>query len=253
MNAIADNAYTQKLRKLGEEVLKLKPNRPLSALIISAHWVTDGTKILSSKNPRTIHDFYGFPDELFQVQYPAPGAVAVADRLLKEDLNIEADSTWGFDHGAWSVLKHLFPDHQVPVTQLSLNRNLSSSDFFALGQKLRFLRSEGVLIIGSGNLVHNLRQIDWDMSATPFDWAQEFDEVVASNLRDKTWSRLVDLSAFTEAQWKRAHPSAEHWLPLLPVLGAATPEEPLEFLFDEIQNGSIAMRSLQIGSMQPKF
>lgn len=239
MNIIDDNTFTRTLYELGKTL------QPKSILVISAHWVIDKTKVVSVEKPKTIHDFYGFPDELYQIQYPARGAVHLAAEL--ENV-AEPTGEWGLDHGSWAVLRLMFPEANIPVTQMSLNRIMTLQQHFEIGRELRRLRDQGVLIIGSGNLVHNLREIVWKTEVPAFDWAVEFDAVVEKELSGRSWDRLVDLTAFNERQFRRAHPSIEHYLPLLPVLGAADPDESLVYPTAMIQNGSIAMRTVLIGA-----
>ena len=239
MNIIDDNSFTRTLYELGKTL------QPKSILVISAHWVIDKTKVVSVDHPNTIHDFYGFPEELYRIQYPAPGAPQLAQELAPV---AESTEEWGLDHGSWAVLRLMFPEAKIPVTQLSLNRIRTLQQHFELGHELRRLREQGVLIIGSGNLVHNLREIVWRTEAPAFEWAVEFDAIVEKELSARSWDRLVDLTAFNERQFRRAHPSIEHYLPLLPVLGAADADESLAYPTAVIQNGSIAMRTVLIGA-----
>lgn len=174
MNAIANNPYTQTLARIGKEI----PN-PSAILCISAHWMTEGTWVTYMQNPRTIHDFYGFPQALFDIQFPAPGSPAIAELVQKtvKSYDIQLDhELWGFDHGTWSVLRHMYPQNNIPVLQLSMNITKPFQFHYELGQQLRSLREQNILIVGSGNIVHNLRKISWDTHATAFDWAIEFDE-----------------------------------------------------------------------------
>ncbi len=239
MNIIDDNSFTRTLHELGKTL------QPKSILVLSAHWVIDKTKVVSVEHPKTIHDFYGFPDELYRIQFPAPGAPQLAKELAPV---AESTEDWGLDHGSWAILRLMFPEAKIPVTQLSLNRIRTLRQHFELGQELHRLREQGVLIIGSGNLVHNLREIVWRTEAPAFEWAVEFDAVVEKELSARSWDRLVDLTAFNEREFRRAHPSIEHYLPLLPVLGAADADESLAYPTAVIQNGSIAMRTVLIGA-----
>lgn len=239
MNIIDDNSFTRTLHELGKTL------QPKSILVISAHWVIDKTKVVSVEHPKTIHDFYGFPEELYRIQYPAPGAPQLAKELAPV---AESTEDWGLDHGSWAILRLMFPEAKIPVTQLSLNRIRTLQQHFELGQELRRLREQGVLIVGSGNLVHNLREIVWRTEAPAFEWAVEFDAIVEKELSARSWDRLIDLTAFNERQFRRAHPSIEHYLPLLPILGAADADESLAYPTAVIQNGSIAMRTVLIGA-----
>lgn len=242
MNAIADNAYTQTLAKLRS----LCPN-PRAILCISAHWMTDGTWVTHMTNPRTIHDFGGFPKELFDVQYPAPGSPEVAE-LVSKSLSPNAgldDQDWGLDHGTWSVLRHIFPKADIPVVQLSLDLSQPPEYHAMIGTQLRSLRQENILILGSGNLVHNLRQIRWAENAPPFPWAIEFDEWLKERLQKKDFAPLMH--GYLEMDsGKLSVPTPEHYLPLLYILGASDPADQLHFEYEEIQNGSISMRSFSL-------
>lgn len=245
MNAIAENSYTRMLNKLGEEL-----PRPEAILCISAHWMTEGTWITQMAKPKTIHDFYGFPQALFDVQYPAPGAPEVAEHISKLIKNppINPDTEmWGLDHGTWSVLRHLYPRADVPVMQLSLHLEQPAHYHYQLGQELKRLRSEGVLILGSGNIVHNLRMINWTESAAPYPWAEKFDQWSREMIETRNDEALVQDYLKTDAG-KLSVPTPEHYLPLLYVLGAAGKEEKVKFLFDAIHHSSISMRSIIIGA-----
>lgn len=244
MNAITENFYTLAFQKLGETLPK-----PKAILMISAHWMTKGSWLTHMSQPKTIHDFYGFPKELFEVQYPAPGDPKLAERLqsmVKEPSLGMDDSQWGLDHGTWSVLKHIYPKNDVPVVQLSLDMTQSPEYHFQLGQKLRELRSQGVLIMGSGNIVHNLRKIKWEDNAAPSDWALEYDGWVKEKAKARDFKSLVSSAIATEAG-RLSIPSWDHYFPLLYVLGASTPKDNLHFDIEGIQNGSISMRSLRFG------
>jgi 4,5-DOPA dioxygenase extradiol len=244
MNAIADNSYTRMLNKLGKEL-----PRPKAILCVSAHWMTEGTWITQMANPKTIHDFYGFPQALFDVQYPAPGAPDIAEQISKliKDPPINPDrEMWGLDHGTWSVLRHLYPKADGPVMQLSLHLEQPAPYHYQVGQELRRLRSEGVLIVGSGNIVHNLRQINWTEKSEPYPWAVEFDKWSREKIENRDDEALVNDYLKSEAG-KLSVPTPEHYLPLLYVMGAARKEEKVKFLFDEIHHSSISMRSFIIG------
>jgi 4,5-DOPA dioxygenase extradiol len=174
MNAIERNRFTEALAGLAERL-----PRPKAVCVVSAHWVTRGSEVLTVARPRTIHDFYGFPAPLYQIKYPAPGAPDEAERVAHE-LQIDANETWGFDHGAWSVLRHLYPEADVPVFQVSLDEGRSLPRHVELGAELAALRERGVLILGSGNIVHNLRRLEGNKDAAPFPWTVEFDTKVKS-------------------------------------------------------------------------
>lgn len=244
MNAIADNAYTRTLNKLGAKL-----PRPKAVLCISAHWMSEGTWITEMRHPRTIHDFYGFPQALFDVQYPAPGSPEIAEEIQQviASPRIHGDiEMWGLDHGTWSVLRHLYPAADVPVMQLSLYMAKPNEYHFELGQKLSALREKGILILGSGNIVHNLRRLRWEENAAPFDWAVECDEWMKEKIQARDFKALIHDFQNSEAG-KLSVPTLDHYLPLLYVLGASRPDDKLTFEYEEIQNGSISMRSLSFG------
>lgn len=242
MNAIADNAYTRALAKLGAEL-----PRPKAILVVSAHWMTRGTYVTRMAWPKTIHDFGGFPRELFEVQYPAPGSIETADLLRSLIPGVSADEAeWGLDHGTWSVLRHTFPLADVPVLQMSLSIFDPPEKHLRLGEELRALRERGVLILGSGNLVHNLRQIKWDENAAPYDWALEFDQWIASRLESRDIDSIVR-DSLTSASGRLASPTPDHFLPLYYVLGASDSRDNLRVEFEQMQNASISMRSFSLG------
>jgi 4,5-DOPA dioxygenase extradiol len=244
MNAITENDYTASLHALRRAL-----PQPRAVLVISAHWMTEGTWITHMARPRTIHDFFGFPPALSAVQYPAPGSPEVAElvRRCVEDPAIQLDDElWGLDHGSWSVLRHLFPEARVPTLQLSLNIAQPASYHLALGRALRPLRDEGILILASGNLVHNLRRIRWEENAVPFDWAREFDDWCRQKLLARDDRALAEDYLKSEAG-RLSVPTSDHYLPLLYALGAADERETVQFPFEGIQNGSISMRSVRFG------
>lgn len=241
MNALASNAYTKTLQDLGQSI-----KRPRAILCISAHWTTRGTWVTHMKQPRTIHDFFGFPTELFAVQYPAPGDTDLAEQIVAsiQSPRIQLDSQeWGLDHGAWSVLKHMYPKADVPVLQLSLDMSQAGLFHFELGKKLRFLRDQGVLLLGSGNVVHNLGRIKWDQNASPLDWALTQDAWVQKNLVSRDFDNLALNFASSEVG-RLSNPTAEHYYPLLYIAGAAIDDDRLKVEYEGIQNASISMRSI---------
>lgn len=245
MNAIRDTAFTRTLGRLGERL-----PRPRAILCISAHWMTRGTWITHMGKPRTIHDFYGFPDELFAVQYPAPGAPAVAARIQQASADpvIHPDnSEWGIDHGSWSVLRHMYPAADVPVVQLSLDMTQPAAFHFSLGEKLQRWRDEGILVVGSGNIVHNLRRIRFEDTAAPYDWAIEFDAWVKQRLEERDFSAIVH-QARDSAAGQLSIPTPDHWYPFLYALGAANPDEALRFEYEGIDNASVSMRCVSLGA-----
>ena len=252
MNAIGDNEYRRSWQALGAEFGSQRP-RPQLILCISAHWLTDGWWLTAMDKPKTIHDFGGFPQELFDQQYPAPGdsaAAQVISRLIRQrssaPLGLDK-SEWGLDHGTWSVLKPMFPDADIPVIQLSMDYSRAPEDHYALAKQLNSLRDRGVLIVGSGNIVHNLRQMQRGAPANQaFDWALEFDQTIGGYLQQ---GNLVALQNFQKlgALATAAHPTYEHYLPLLYAAGAADSNEQVRFFNTSFQGGSISMRSVVWG------
>lgn len=255
MNAIEDNAYRRSWQQLGQQLLA-RAERPQLVLCISAHWITQGqgSWLTGMAQPRTIHDFGGFPDELFAQQYPAPGAPVVAQQLAsqlhmphsQQALGVDADG-WGLDHGTWSVLKPMFPAADIPVVQLSIDYRRLPAEHFALGQQLQALRERGVLIVGSGNVVHNLRALQRTQSPLQaYDWAIEFDQMVTGLVERGDLARLGDFQQLgTVAQM--AHPTYDHYLPLLYAAGAVHSGEAAQFFNADFQMAAISMRSMVWG------
>jgi 4,5-DOPA dioxygenase extradiol len=252
MNAIEDNEYRQSWQKLGAQFgagpAAIYP-KPQLILCISAHWLTKGWYFTAMAKPKTIHDFGGFPQELFAQQYPAPGApeaTAEISRLVMQPGSVKPiglDQEWGFDHGTWSVLKPMFPAADIPVVQLSMDYGRPASEHFALGQQLRALRDQGVLIVGSGNVVHNLRAARFGVpSNQAYDWALEFDKTVAGQVTSGNLKDLVDFQKLGTLA-TQAHPSYDHYLPLLYSAGAVHPGEAVRSFNSNFQAASIAMRS----------
>lgn len=244
MNAIEENEFVANFRKLGKQVAK-----PKVILCISAHWETKGTKVTAMQNPPTIHDFGGFPQALFDVQYPAPGSPELAqitkDVITKTE--VELDHHWGLDHGAWSVIKHMYPNADVPVIQLSLDYTKSPKYHYELAQQLEKLRHKGVLIVGSGNVVHNLRKVKWDKlnDTYAWDWAEEANEKMKYFILDGNHQALVDYNK-QGSSFALSIPTPEHYLPLIYVLGLKDKNEPVELFNDKTVGGSIGMLSLRI-------
>ena len=246
MNAIEENQFVQGFRNISREIPK-----PNAILCISAHWFTNGTFVTAMLNPKTIHDFYGFPKELFEVNYPAPGspelARETAELLLPEI--VEEDHSWGLDHGAWSVIRHLYPNAEIPVIQLSIDYSKPPQYHFDLAKKLQKLREKGILIIGSGNIVHNLRMIDWKNINTVgagWDWAVEAREKTNNWLLDGNFQNLIDYQRQGVAL-QTAVPSPDHYLPLIYSLGLKEKSENLSLFNDELIGGSLSMTSVRIG------
>lgn len=243
MNTLERNRYTEAWRRLGESLPK-----PKAILAVSAHWYTRSTAVTAMESPRTIHDFGGFPQELFEVQYPAPGDPALAERVreLLAPVDVRLDKSWGLDHGTWSVLVHAFPHADVPVVQLSIDGTQPPSFHHELAQKLAPLRDEGVLIIGSGNVVHNLGRMQWDERAKPYDWATRFNEQVRAHLVAHEHQALIDYASIGDDA-RLCVPTPEHYLPLLYILALQDQGEALSFPVDGIEYGSIGMLSVAVG------
>ena len=254
MNAIEDNAWRRSWQALGAELLA-RAERPQLILCISAHWLTrGGWQITGMANPKTIHDFGGFPQALFDQQYPAPGAPAVA-RSLAQELKSPAtggalgldEGEWGLDHGTWSVLQPMFPKADIPVLQLSMDYARAPAEHYALGQQLQKLRERGVLIVGSGNVVHNLRATRRGTGPNEaYDWAVEFDTVVQEQIKKGQLDALARFQALGPVA-QQAHPTYEHYLPLLYAAGAARASEMPRFFNTGFQSASISMRSVLWG------
>ncbi len=244
MNAIDDNSFRRSWQALGAEFGRNRP-MPSHILCISAHWLTSGWWVTGMDKPRTIHDFGGFPQELFDQQYAVPGAPVLAQAVSDGfgEPPVGVDHAWGLDHGTWSVLKPMFPDANIPVVQLSMDYSRPAAEHLAIGEKLQTLRDKGVLIVGSGNIVHNLRAARRDSTGgEAYDWAIEFDRRVASQLENGDKAGLARFEEMgTVAQL--AHPTYDHYLPLLYAAGASKESEGVKFFNDEFQLGSISMRS----------
>ncbi len=245
LNALAHNVYTESWRQVGQRI-----PRPNAILVISAHWYTRGTAVTVMAQPPTLHDFGGFPQALFDIQYPAPGAPALAGQIrdLLAPMEVRLDRDWGLDHGAWSVLVHMFPEADVPVVQLAIDATQPASFHYQLGQRLRPLREQGVLILGSGNVVHNLRRAHWDEHAMPYDWAVDFNQQVRDLLLRGDHAPLIGYEQFGAAATLSV-PTPEHYLPLLYVIGAQGADERASILVDDIDMGSIGMLSVVIGAI----
>jgi 4,5-DOPA dioxygenase extradiol len=243
MNALEDNRYTSAWKAFGQNV-----SPPRAILVVSAHWYINATAVTAMARPRTIHDFYGFPQELFDVQYPVPGLPELADEVAEvvHPTWIGADvDSWGLDHGTWSVLVHAFPDASIPVVQLAINADKPLSYHVDLGIKLAALRERGVLIMASGNVVHNLAKMDWSLSDAGYDWAQRFNE----DARSVVTSAPADVARLAErADYSAAAPTPDHFIPLLYIAGiAAAAEEPLDVLVDGYAYGSMSMTAYTLG------
>ena len=244
MNAIGNNAYTAAWRQIGESLPK-----PKAILSISAHWYVPFTGITVNDAPRTIHDFGGFPKELYQVQYPAPGNPALSRRIqeLLRPTEVKLDESWGLDHGTWSVLCHIYPDADIPVIQLSIDETKAATVHYEIGKNLSALRDEGVLIFGSGNLVHNLHTYAWGRHMLePYDWASRFESRAKELILSNKYEPLAHYETLGPDA-ELAVPTPEHYLPLLYVLGARRKEDAITFPVHGVDGGSISMLALQIG------
>ena len=246
MNGIEDNEFTRGWEQMAKSI-----PTPAAVLCISAHWLTRGTHVTAMNNPKTIHDFGGFPQALFDVQYPAPGHPELAKETanLIQSTNVGLDHDWGLDHGCWSVVKKMYPDANIPVLQLSIDYHKPASYHYVLAQELAELRKRGVLIMGSGNMVHNLRMVDWANMNTPdygFDWAHVISEKFKSHINNKNHNSLIDyMSLGPEA--KLAIPTPDHYFPMIYSLGLQGEKEEVEIFNDKYVAGSLTMTSLKIG------
>lgn len=245
MNVLEENIWTETWRELGKTL-----PRPKAIIAVSAHWYTRGTAVTAMENPRTIHDFGGFPQALFDTRYPAPGSPALA-RQIAEALSpvaVELDQEWGFDHGSWGVLIKMYPQADIPVVQLSVDATKPAAYHFELGRKLAALREQGVMIVASGNVVHNLRMVRWSGEAEAWPWAESFNQYVRENLSWEGESEQHPLINFMQHDGAAlSNPTPEHYLPLLYVLGARAEGEAITVPVDGIVMGSLSMLSVQVG------
>jgi 4,5-DOPA dioxygenase extradiol len=240
MNAVEDNEFSRAWAQVGKGL-----PRPNGILCISAHWETRGTLVTGMEKPKTIHDFGGFPPELYAMEYAAPGSPELA-RVTQETVQktrLSLDQSWGLDHGTWSVLCRMFPSADIPVIQLSLDRTQSPAFHYALGQELHALRNKGVLIVGSGNIVHNLGVITFQDEG--YDWAVEFDETFKKLIVSGDYDSIIRYQNLGQAA-RLAIPTNEHYLPLLYILGLQDKQEQIRFFADRVTLGSVSMRSLMI-------
>lgn len=244
MNAVQQNDWTKAWATIGRSI-----PRPRAVLCVSAHWYLPATLVTGMDAPRTIHDFGGFPRELYEVQYRAPGSPELAARLqeLLDGVLLEPDHSWGLDHGTWSVLSHVYPEADVPVVQLSLDETQPAAFHFALGTRLAPLRDEEVLIVGSGNLVHNLHTYAWGKhTPEPYDWAVRFEESARHLMLAGEFEPLIDYESLGRDALL-AIPTPDHYLPLLYVLGAKREDDPISFPVQGIDGGSVSMLAVQVG------
>ena len=246
MNAIEDNEFSQRWHQMGKEI-----PTPKAVVVVSAHWLTKGTLVTAMPNPKTIHDFGGFPQALFDVQYPAPGSPELASEIQKLITNpaVELDHDWGLDHGTWSVVKHMYPNADIPVLQLSIDYYKPAAYHYELAKQLLSLRKKGVLIIGSGNMVHNLRMVAWDKLNEPeygFDWALEMNDIFKNKISNGFHKELIQYEKLNKSA-TLAIPSPDHYYPLLYILALQTDNDKVEFFNDKAVGGSLTMTSVKIG------
>jgi 4,5-DOPA dioxygenase extradiol len=244
MNAVRDNDYTKAWSRIGQTTPK-----PKAILSISAHWFVSETGVTIATSPRTIHDFGGFPRELFQVQYPAPGDPNLARQVQKllAPLEVTLDNSWGLDHGTWSVLRHVYPDADIPVVQLSIDENKPASFHFEIGKKLAPLREEGILVLGSGNLVHNLHAYAWGRHMPdPYDWAVRFERDAKEMMVAGEYKPLIEYEKLGP-EALLSIPTPDHYLPMLYVIATKQQGEIITFPIEGVDGGSISMLTVQVG------
>lgn len=244
MNAIEDNEFSQRWAKMGQEI-----PQPTTVVCISAHWLTKGTYITAMEQPTTIHDFGGFPKALFDVQYPAPGHPELANEVtqLSTTNKIQLDHEWGLDHGTWSVLKQMYPKANIPVLQLSIDYNRPAAYHFALAKELASLRNKGVLLIGSGNMVHNLSMVAWNKINEPeygFDWAHEINTLFKQHISSRNFNPLLNYESLGAAA-KLAIPTPDHYYPMIYSLGLIDSKDDISFFNDKAVGGSLTMTSFK--------
>lgn len=248
MNGIEDNEFSRRWEKMGEEI-----PAPRAVLVISAHWFTNGTKITSMDFPPTIHDFGGFPQELFDVQYPAPGNPQLAEetKALIHSANVELNHDWGLDHGAWTVVRKMYPKADIPVLQLSIDYTKPPQYHYDLAKELASLRKKGVLILGSGNMVHNLRMVNWGMMGEDgggYDWALKMNETFKSHILNSEHSPLINYTSLGK-DGQLAIPTPEHYLPLLYTLGLQNKKDEVSLFNDKALGGSLTMTSVKLAQV----
>ena len=244
MNALLDNAFTRGWSAIGRDV-----PQPVAVLSVSAHWYISGTSVTAMPAPRTIHDFGGFPPELYRVNYPAPGDPALADRVrgLLAPMSVNPDGDWGLDHGSWTVLRHVFPHADIPVVQLSIDERQPAEYHYEVGKRLSPLRDEGVLIVGSGNLVHNLHAYAWGRRGTePFDWAVRFEAKARELLLAGSDDPLIAYETLGPDA-VLSIPTPDHYLPLLYVIALRRGGDPVRFPVEGVDGGSVSMLTVRIG------
>lgn len=242
MNGIEDNEFSQRWRAMGDEI-----PQPVAVLCISAHWFTRGTLITVMDQPKTIHDFYGFPKALFDVEYPAPGNPSLAQEVMElvHKTNVLPDHDWGLDHGTWSVVRRMYPKATIPVLQLSIDYTRAPLFHYELARELAALRKKGVLIIGSGNMVHNLGMLDWSHPESAYDWAREMDDTFKRLILEGDHNALINYQRLGQAA-KLAVPTPEHYLPLLYILGLQEKGDEISLFNTKTLMGSVSMTSVKI-------
>lgn len=245
MNGIEDNEFSRYWKKLASEI-----ERPKAVLCISAHWLTRGTFITAMEHPQTIHDFGGFPQALFDVQYPAPGDPKLAEETsgLITSTKVELDHEWGLDHGTWTIVRHMYPEADIPVLQFSIDFNKPAQYHYDLAKELMALRKKGVLILGSGNMVHNLRMVAWDKidQTYGFDWAIEMNEIFKEKINSGDHKALIDYEKLNKAALL-AIPTPDHYYPLLYTLGLKQENDEVNIFNDKPMAGSLTMTSVKFG------
>ncbi len=243
MNIILENEYTASLVQLGQSL-----PRPNAILVVSAHWLTKGTYITTKKQPETIYDFYGFPQELYDIQYACPGVTKQLEEAaaIFENASVQYDGQRGLDHAAWSVLKHMYPKADIPVMEMSLDYQKTPQEHYELAKKLAPLREHDILIIGSGNIVHNLRLIDWNMEVKAFDWAVHFDNIVKEHLVAGNHQPLIEYKKLGKEALLSV-PTDDHYLPFLYAAALQDTDDELAFTYEGFQNASMSMRCLSFG------
>ena len=244
MNAIEENDFTRSLQATGKTLPK-----PKAILCISAHWLTNGTFVNASPKPKMIYDMYGFPEELYQVSYPANGAPELAKHTkdIVETIDVKLDYDWGFDHGCWSVLRHLFPNADIPVYEMSIDYNQPMQYHYDLARYLKKLRENGVLIVGSGNITHNLQLVNMaDINAKPVDWALEFDTNIKLFLNEFNHQGLIDFNNIGSSA-RYAVPEPSHYIPLIYIAALQSEKENLSYFYEDFHYGSLSMRCVKIG------
>lgn len=246
MNGIEQNVFSQKWQQIGKTI-----DLPCAVLVVSAHWLTKGTHVTAMSEPKTIHDFGGFPDELFQVQYPAPGSPFLAEETARmvTSTNVGLDHDWGLDHGTWTVVRHMFPEANIPVLQLSIDYYKPAEYHYKLAKEIYDLRKRGVLVIGSGNMIHNLRMLDWKHLNEPgfgYDWAKSLNETFRKKILSKDHKALINYESLGEAA-KLAIPTPDHYFPMIYALALMSDKDDIEIFNDEYVGGSLTMTSFRLG------